>query len=249
MRLFLHELRGELLLYSRSRELAFFTFLLPLILFVLLGSAYGDEEIEGVRGSDYLMAGTIGYGVAATAFAGLAIVLVLRREDGILKRLRATPLPAPVYVAAVLATTLVAFILQAVCTIALAMVAFDASAPDNAASLTAALVLGAASFAALGVAITGFVRRAEGASAVVNAIYFPMLFISGSFFSQDTFPPVLQAIADVLPLTYFIQLVTAVAVRGQEIWDRPTDVAVLAAWGAAGAVLAVRRFRWTPTEG
>jgi ABC-2 type transport system permease protein len=249
VRLFLHELRGELLLYSRSRELAFFTFLLPMILFVLLGSAYGDEEIEGVRGSDYLMAGTIGYGVSATAFAGLAIVLVLRREDGILKRLRATPLPAPVYVAAMLATTLVAFLVQAACTVALAMVVFDASFPDRPLSLVAALVLGSAAFAALGVAITGFVRRAEGASAVVNAIYFPMLFISGSFFSQETFPTVLRAVADVLPLTYFIQLVTAVAVRGEQLWERPIDVAVIAAWGAAGALLAIRRFRWTPTEG
>jgi ABC-2 type transport system permease protein len=249
MRLFLHELRGELLLYSRSRELAFFTFLLPMILFFLLGSAYGDEEIEGVRGSDYLMAGTMGYGVSATAFAGLAIVLVLRREDGILKRLRATPLPVPVYVAAVLATTLVAFLVQAVCTVALAMIAFGASVPDQPLSLLAALVLGAAAFAALGVAITGFVRRAEGASAVVNAIYFPTLFISGSFFSQDTFPSVLRVVADVLPLAYFIQLVTAVSVRGEQLWERPTEIAVIAAWGAVGAALAIRRFRWIPTEG
>jgi ABC-2 type transport system permease protein len=249
MTLFLHELRGELLLYTRSRELAFFTFLLPMILFFLLGSAYGDDEIDGVRGSDYLMAGTIGYGLVATAFAGLAIVLVLRREEGILKRLRATPLPAPAYIAAVLGTTLIAFLVQAACTVALAMIVFGASFPDQPLSLVGALVLGAAAFAALGVAITGFVRRAEGASAVVNAIYFPMLFISGSFFSQGTFPPVLQAVADVLPLTYFIQLVAAVSLRGEQLWDRPGDVAMLAAWGAVGAVLALRRFRWTPTEG
>ena len=129
------------------------------------------------------------------------------------------------------------------------MVVFDASFPDQPLSLLGALVLGTAAFAALGVAVTGFVRRAEGASAVVNAIYFPMLFISGSFFSQNTFPPVLQALADVLPLTYFIQLVTAVSVRGEQLWERPGDVAMLAAWGAVGAVFALRRFRWTPTEG
>ena len=91
MRLFLHELRGELLLYVRSRELAFFTFLLPILFLVILGYAYGDEQIEGHLGADYLVSGMIGYGVASTAFAGLAIVLVIRREEGILKRLRATP--------------------------------------------------------------------------------------------------------------------------------------------------------------
>ena len=93
MRLLLHELKGELRLYSRSRELAFFTFMLPIIFFVLLGSVYGKtDRINGYRGPDYLLTGMLGYGVAATAFSGLAIVLVIRRETGVLKRLRATPL-------------------------------------------------------------------------------------------------------------------------------------------------------------
>jgi ABC-2 type transport system permease protein len=248
MRLFLHELRGELRIYTRSRELAFFTFLLPMILFLLLGFAYGDEKVGDLRGSDYLLAGTLGYGVIATAFAGLAIVLVIRREEGILKRLRSTPLPAPTYLTAVLVTTMIAFLVQAACIVALGMAVFDASFPHRIGSLAIALVLGAISFAALGVGLTGLVRRAEGASAVVNAIYFPMLFISGSFFERDTFPGFLQAVADVLPLTYFIKLVTDIMLRGDQIWDRPGDIAVLAAWGLAGAVLATRRFRWVPHE-
>ena len=249
MSLLLHELSYELRLYSRSRELAFFTFLLPMVLFLLLGFAYGDEELEGVEGSDYLMTGTLGYGVVATAFAGLAIVLVLRREEGILKRLRSTPLPAPVYLTAVLTATMVAFLVQAACIVAVGMVAFGASFPDHVASLVLSLVLGAGVFAALGVGLTGFIRRAEGASAVVNAIYFPMLFISGSFFERETFPEFLQTLANLLPLTYFINLVFGVVYEGDQIWDRPGDVAVLAAWGLAGALLAVRRFRWTPSEG
>ena len=96
MRLFRHELRGEQRLFWRSRELAFFTFLLPMVFFVLLGSVYGDDRIESegnVRAVNYLLAGMLGYGVVATAFAGLAIMLVIRRESGVLKRLRATPLP------------------------------------------------------------------------------------------------------------------------------------------------------------
>ena len=96
-------MRGQLLLYRRSKELAFFTFLLPLILFILLGSTYGDDTINGVRGADFLEAGMLGYGLVSTAFAGLAIFIVIRRESGILKRVRATPLPASTYLAAVLA--------------------------------------------------------------------------------------------------------------------------------------------------
>ena len=112
MRLFWHELKGELLLYTRSRELAFFTFLLPMIFFVLLGSTYGHDTVDGVKGSHYLEAGMIGYGAISIAFAGLAIVLVIRRESGILKRLRATPLPAPAYIAALLASFLAAFAVE-----------------------------------------------------------------------------------------------------------------------------------------
>ena len=103
--------------------------------------------------------------------------------------------------------------------------------------------------AALGVGLTGLVKRAEGASAVVNAIYFPMLFLSGSFFERDTFPEFLQAVAAVLPLTYFFDLVFEVVYGGDQIWDRPGDVAALVIWGLVGAFVAVRRFHWTPTEG
>ena len=112
MTLFVHELRGQLKLYRRSKELAFFTFLLPLILFILLGSTYGDDTINGDRGADFLEAGMIGYGLVSTAFAGLAIFMVIRRESGILKRVRATPLPASTYLAAVLGSTLIAFAVQ-----------------------------------------------------------------------------------------------------------------------------------------
>ena len=106
--LFAHQLRGEQRLYWRSRELAFFTFLFPLLIFVLLGSVYGDDMIKkehGVKASAYLLAGILGYGVVSTAFAGLAIVLALRRESGVLKRVRGTPLPPATYLGAVIAST------------------------------------------------------------------------------------------------------------------------------------------------
>jgi ABC-2 type transport system permease protein len=129
------------------------------------------------------------------------------------------------------------------------MLLFDASFPKSLGSLVVALLLGGVTFAALGVAITGFIRRAEGASAVINAIYLPVSFISGAFFSQQHFPEALQKVADVLPLTYFIDLVGATMLDGAQIWSRPTDVAVIVAWGIAGTLLALRYFRWVPREG
>jgi ABC-2 type transport system permease protein len=249
VRLFAHELRGELLLYVRSRELAFFTFLLPMIFFVLLGSTYGHDTVDGVKGSRFLEAGMIGYGAISIAFAGLAIVLVIRREAGILKRLRATPLPASAYVAAVLSAFLIAFAVEVIGLILLGRILFGIGAPDKPLSLALALLLGAVSFSGLGIGVTALIRSAEGASAVVNAIYLPMSFIAGAFFSPRHFPSVLQAIADVLPLTYFLRLVRNVMLHGHDIWSQGTNVAVLAAWGIAGVIVALRAFRWEPHEG
>ena len=249
MRLFRHELGGELLLYTRSRELAFFTFLLPMIFFVLLGSTYGDDTVDGVRGSHFLEAGMIGYGAISIAFAGLAIVLVIRRESGILKRLRATPLPAPAYIAALLSAFLAAFAVEVVGLVLLGRVLFGIGVPDRIGSLVLALLLGAVSFCGLGIGVTALIRSAEGASAVVNAIYLPASFIAGAFFSPRHFPEFLRAIADVLPLTYFLRLVRNVMLHGHEIWSQGTNVAVVAAWGVVGVLVAIRYFRWEPHEG
>ena len=249
MRLFRHELGGELLLYTRSRELAFFTFLLPMIFFVLLGSTYGDDTVDGVRGSHFLEAGMIGYGAISIAFAGLAIVLVIRRESGILKRLRATPLPAPAYIAALLSAFLAAFAVEVVGLVLLGRVLFGIGVPDRIGSLGLALLLGAVSFCGLGIGVTALIRSAEGASAVVNAIYLPASFIAGAFFSPRHFPEFLRAIADVLPLTYFLRLVRNVMLHGHEIWSQWTNVAVVAAWGVVGVLVAIRYFRWEPHEG
>ena len=252
MRLFRHELKGELLLYVRSRELAFFTFLLPMIFFLLLASVYGNDRIKSegnVRSANYLEAGMIGYGAIAIAFAGLAIVLVIRRESGILKRLRATPLPAPAYVAALLSAFLASFAVEVVGLVAIGRAFFSVPVPDHLVSLVLALLLGAVSFCGLGIGLTALIRSAEGASAVVNAIYLPMSFISGSFFSPHSYPRVLRALADVLPLTYFLRLIRNVMLHGHEIWAQGTNVAVVAAWGIAGVIVALRSFRWEPSEG
>src|SRR5918911_1168140 len=192
MTLLAHERRGEQKLFWRSRELALFTFLLPILFLLLLGSVYGSDRLKnegGIKASSYLLAGMLGYGAAAIGFTGLAIVVVIRREEGVLKRVRATPLQPWAYLAALLASFTVA-----------------------------------------------------------NAFFLPMSFISGAFWSPHSYPRFLEAIADVLPMTYFIRLVRDVTLRHAEIWNRPGAVGVVAAWGAVGAVAALRGFRWMPRE-
>jgi ABC-2 type transport system permease protein len=247
LRLFGHQLRSEQLVFWRSREAALFIFLFPLLLFVLLGSVYSGK-IYGVPASQALLAGLIGYGCANTAFAGLAIQLVIRRENAILKRLRATPLPAATYVAALLVSTLVVFALQTIALFLIGSAFYSTPFPSDVVSLVGTVIVGTAMFAPLGVATASVIRSAEGSSAVVNFILLPMAFLSGAFGPTLHYPAFLRAIGDVLPLKYFINLVDAVYLRGDSIWSKPEDLAVMAAWGIAGLLVAVFHFRWEPRD-
>jgi ABC-2 type transport system permease protein len=248
VRLFLHELRNQQLVFWRSKEAALFIFLFPLLLFLLLGSVYSGK-IYGLPAPQALLAGLLGYGCANTAFAGLAIQLVVRRELGILKRLRATPLSATTYIAATLASTLIVFVLQAIALFVLGRILYGTPFPHALGSLVLAIVIGAAVFAALGVATASLIRSAEGSSAVVNFILLPMAFLTGSFGPTHHYPAFLRAIGDVLPLKYFINIVNAVYLRGHSLWTKPGALGVLAAWGATGLIVATLRFRWEPHEG
>jgi ABC-2 type transport system permease protein len=248
VRLFVHELKTEQILFWRNREAAFFTFLLPVIFFLVFGSIYGSDTISGIRGASFLEAGMIGYGVASTAFAGLAITMVIRRESGVLKRIRATPLPPGTYLLAVLVSTFVTFLVEAALLIALGRVLFSVGLPDRPFSLFFALLIGAGAFAALGLGLTSVVRSAEGSSAVVNFVYLPMAIISGTFFSPNKYPSFLKAIADVLPLTYFTKLTRDVMVRHHHIWSDGGSIAVVLLWGVIGLAAALRGFRWQPRE-
>jgi ABC-2 type transport system permease protein len=246
-RLFVHQLRAEQLVFWRSREAAFFIFLFPLLLFLLLGSVYSGKY-QGKPVAWGVLAGLIGYGCANTAFAGLAIQLVLRRESGILKRLRSTPLPAATYIVAVLVSTLIVFVLQTIALFLLGRALYGTPFPSAIGSLVVAIVFGAAVFAALGTAAASAIRSAEGSSAVVNFILLPMAFLSGAFGPTVHYPKLLQWIGDVLPLKYFVQLVNTVYLHGQGFWTQPQAIAILAAWGAFGLVFTVTRFRWEPRE-
>jgi ABC-2 type transport system permease protein len=245
--LFAHQVRSEQLLFWRSREAAIFVFLFPVMLLLLLGAVY-DGEIDGEPAASWLLVGMIGYGVANTALGGLAIFLVLRREAGILKRLRSTPLPAPTYLAAVVASTLVVFAIQTVAIVVLGTTLYDAELPENVVALLGALVLGAAAFAGMGFGLASVIRSQEGASPIVNVIVLPMAFLSGSFGDTDGYPEILQKVAQILPLSHFLELVRGTYLEGDALWDLPGQIAAVAAWGIVGFVVAATRFRWAPVE-
>jgi ABC-2 type transport system permease protein len=248
MRLFRHQLKWEQRLFWRSRESAVFVFLFPILLFALLTAVY-NGRIDGHPASWALLAGMIAYGAANTAFAGLGITLVSRREIGILKRIRATPLPPAMYLAGVLVSIMIVFAIQVASLFALGRLLKSTPWPTHLLSLVLALALGAAAFAALGLAITGFIRSLEGSSAVLNVIVLPMAFLTGSFGPTRHYPRVLRALGDVLPLKYVLDLIKGIYLDGQQFWDKPLAIAVLGAWGLFGMAVALRTFRWEPREG
>ena len=247
MKVLVHQLKTAQLVFWRSREAAFFIFIFPLLLFLLLGSVY-NGRIEGHPAADALLAGLLGYGAANTAFAGIAIALVIRRESGLLKRLRATPLPQPVYFAAVLASTLIVFTLQTVCLFVMGRVLFGTAWPTEIFSLALTVLLGVGAFAGLGFAAASLIRSAEGSSAVVNLILLPLAFLSGSFGSTRDYPQVLQWIADFLPLEHYLNIVDAIYLDKEHFWTQGGQIAAVAAWGLAGYIVAARYFRWEPRE-
>ncbi len=251
MRHVVHQLRLEQTIFWRNRESAIFIFIFPIMLFLLLGSVYGDTiKIGGssYKAANVLLAGMLGYGVANTAFSGLAIALVIRREAGILKRLRSTPLPPGAYLASVLASTLVVFLLQTVALFAIGRVLFGTPLPGHLLSLILALLLGVVAFAGLGLGTASLIRSSEGASAIVTVILLPMAFLSGSFGPTRKYPAFLRAIGDVLPLKHYLDVVQSIYLAGHEIWSKPAAVAVVAAWGVGGIVVAARYFGWEPRE-
>jgi ABC-2 type transport system permease protein len=248
MKILLHQLRYEQLLFWRAREAAFFIFLFPVLLLLLLGSVY-DGEIDGIPAASYLLIGMLGYGAANTGFAGLAIQLVLRREHALLKRIRATPLDASRYLGCLLVSNLLVFAIQAVTIVVLGILLFNFELPDQLLSFVVVLAFGAASFTGLGLAAAALIRSDEAVAPAVNAIVLPMAFLSGAFGPTDGYPRLLQLIGDVLPLSHLIDILTAIVRDGEPIWEQGADVAVVAAWGAAGLLVAVRRFRWEPVHG
>jgi ABC-2 type transport system permease protein len=202
-----------------------------------------------VRGATYLLAGLIGYGVAATAFASLAITLVVRREAGLLKRVRGTPLSPATYLSAVIGSMVIVIALQAAAQVLIGRFVLDADWPASPGSFVLSLLMGAAAFAALGLAITTVVQTAEGSSAIVNAVYLPMAFISGAFFSPREMPRFLEVVSEALPLTYLLRLIRSTFIEGETLSASPGAIAAVLVWGFLGLVVAMRMFRWEPREG
>jgi ABC-2 type transport system permease protein len=247
--LFVRWLGARLRAISRTPRATFFTFVFPLILLVLLNStgSGGTVQVPGgkVDFAQYYTPSIGVYALAVSCYVAPIFGLATARELGILKRVRGTPLSPWIYVAAWLASTILVGLAAMTVMIVVSVPAFGFHVYPHllpAAFVTA--VLGAAALCALGFAIATYVRRADTAPAIANLTLFPILFLSGVFFSLDGAPEWIRTVANVFPLYHIVKAFTACFspfTDGSGFAFR--DLAVIAAWGAAGLLLAVRRFR------
>jgi ABC-2 type transport system permease protein len=234
------EFRFQRRMFWRNPSAAFFNFVLPLIFLVLIASVFGLEQDE----LNQLVPGIAGLAVMSATFTALAHNMTFLREQGILKRIRGTPEPVASYLGGVISNAIYNAIVQVAIVVVLGHVLYGVSWPQDWVALVVITVLGVTTFAALGIALSQAIPNADSAPAYVNAIFLPMIFISGTFYSTEHLPRALAAIADALPLKHVIDGLHGALVTGAGLADNLTAVVVLLIWCAAGLFLAVRYFRW-----
>ena len=234
------QFRFERRSFWRNPSAAFFNFVLPLVLLLLVASVFARTKDELA----ILIPGIAGMSVLATTFSALAFNLTFLREQGILKRMRGTPLPPACYFGGLLGSAVANAVVQVLLVTVIAKTLYGVDWPADPLALAVFVVLGVTAFAALGVAFSHAIPNFDAAPAYVNAIFIPAIFISGVFYSTDSLPPALDAIAQALPLKHVIDGLAAAMISGAPLTDNLLAIAVIVGWAAVGVTLAVRYFRW-----
>jgi ABC-2 type transport system permease protein len=234
------QFRLERRMFWRNPSAAFFNFLLPLILLALIGGLASNDQRE----LDIIVPGIAGLSIMSTTFTALAFNMTQLRETEVLKRIRGTPLPSGSYLAALVASAVTNAAVQiAIITVAGKLI-FDVGWPPDWLALVVFTAAGVTCFAALGIAYSHAIPNFESAPAYVNAVFLPVILISGVFFDANRAPKLVRDIAEVLPLKYVVDGLHGAMVTGKGVGDNLTALAVIGAWAVAGIFLAVRGFSW-----
>lgn len=250
----LRQVRYQMLTFLRTPVAVFFTLLLPLVMLLLFNSLFGGGEVDTGSGvwpiSQFYTGGLAAFTAVSATFTGLANLIPIRRQEGVLKRWRGTPLPAWQYVAGAVGSSVVIALACVVIMLGVGIVAYDLDVdPAKMPAAVVTFLVGTASFAALGMAVAGLCQTASSASAVANVIILPMAFISSIFIAIERPPGWLDTVGDVLPLKPFAQgfqdaFNPAVAAPAFDFGK----LALVAAWGFVGLIVALRWFKWEPSR-
>ena len=236
--------------FWRNPASAFFTFAFPLMFLVIFTALLGGGHISiggrQVAQSTYYVAAMAAFAVITACYTNIAISVTFQRDAGILKRTRGTPLPGGAYLSARVIHAMLVAILLVVITAVFGRAFYSAAVPAGGTLLRflVMLVVGSASFCALGLAFTAAIPNADASPALVNATVLPLLFLSGVFIPLgDDAPTWIKWIGRVFPVKHFADGMQAGFLGTAFHWS---DVLVVAVWGAAGLLLAARFFSWEP---
>jgi ABC-2 type transport system permease protein len=248
--LVLHQFRYDQKVFWRNPASVFFTVMLPLIFLFIFATIFGNDEIEdrGVKTTTYYVPAIVSLAVISATMQSLAINLTEDRERGLLKRVRGTPLPTPVFVAGRVGNSLVISILMVVLVAVIGRLVYDVSLPgETIPAVLVTLAVGAFAFCCLGFALTAAIPSEDAAPAITNATVLPLYFISGIFIPDSEIPDGVLKVADLFPIRHFFEAFFTA-------WDPNTvgagfewgDLAIVAGWGVAGLLVALYAFRWEP---
>ncbi|MDM8085743.1 ABC transporter permease [Cellulomonas cellasea] len=259
LRLGAHRAVFEVRMFFRERDAIVFIFAYPVIMLAIFSTVFGQDggrvgPSPGIPYAQYFLPGMVATGVMLSSFQSVALMIAAERDEGALKRLRSTPLPASAYFLGKVGQVLVVSIAQTALLLMLAATAFDVPMPSSASAWAVfawVFVLGTATGTVCGVAFSSVPRSGRSASAVVTPIVLVLQFISGVFFVFNDLPTWMQQVASVFPLKWMAQGMRSVFLpAGAESfevsgsWQHGATAAVLGAWLVSGLVVGVRTFRW-----
>ncbi len=256
MSLVLHQFRYDQKAFWRNPASVFFTVAFPVILLLIFATVFGDQTVAvhgaKIETTTYYVPAIITLSVISATMQSLAMSLVIAREDGRLKRGRGTPMPAWVFIAGRIGNSIVVALLMLVLIAALGRIAYGVPVPwERLPEIVAVLVIGAAAFCCLGIALTAAIPSQDAAAPIVNALLLPLYFLSGVFIPDDQLPAGVIHFADAFPVRHFFEAFfnAYVPASGGGTGLEWGNLAAVAAWGVAGLVIAARYFSWTPRRG
>lgn len=238
------QLRAEWKLVLRDKGVVTFALFFPVLTIAFFGYLNRGGSVGDVSYASFLIAGGVGMVVSSAAFENLGVTLARQRDDGILKRLGGSPLRPWALVGAKVLTAAAIILAQALVMIAVNVALFGARITGSPGWGLASLLLGILAFTTMGLALAGLSRNTDVASAIARALSLPMQFLCGTLFPLEAMPPVLRQIAEVLPLTYFVNAFRGAILYGGGPAEYGTDWLVLLGCLAASFLIAVKTFRW-----
>lgn len=250
----LHQFRFDQRIFWRNPASVFFTVLLPVIFLLIFATIFGNDEIDelgGLSTTTYYVPAILTLAVVSATMQSLAMSLTVDRENGILKRGRGTPMPRWVFFAGRVGNAVVTSLLMLVVVSALGALLYGVEVPwEKAPAVLVTLIVGAAAFCCLGIALTAAIPSEDAAAPIANVAVLPLYFLSGVFIPESEIPDGVLSFADHFPIRPFFEAFLAswdpaAAGSGFE-WH---DLAFVAGWGVVGLLLAIKFFRWTPRRG